>query len=209
MHPAPLRPIRVAAFSLLAVLAATPAFAHHVMGGRTPASFSEGLLSGLGHPIIGADHLAFLIAVGIIVGAAGLSLVWPAVYVITMAVGVAAHVSGMSIPASEIIIGFSVLLAGALLIFGRPLPIFAWALLFGVAGLFHGYAFGESIYGAERTPIAAYLVGLVIIQTALIIGIALLARRLNARTGEFGARVAGVAIVALGLAALLGLIPGA
>jgi urease accessory protein len=209
MHPAPLRPIRAAPFSLLAVLAATPAFAHHVMGGRTPASFFEGLLSGLAHPIIGADHLAFLIAVGIIVGAAGLSLVLPAVYVITMAVGVAAHVSGMSIPASEIIIGFSVMLAGALLIFGRPLPMFAWALLFGVAGLFHGYAFGESIYGAERTPIAAYLIGLVIIQTALIVGIALLARRLNARTGEFGARVAGVAIVALGLAALLGLIPGA
>src|SRR5438552_688041 len=60
MHPALLRPIRAAAVSLLAVLAATPAFAHHVMGGRTPATFMEGLLSGLAHPLIGPDHLAFL-----------------------------------------------------------------------------------------------------------------------------------------------------
>ena len=35
-----------------------PAFAHHLMGGRTPATFGEGILSGLDHPIIGLDHFA-------------------------------------------------------------------------------------------------------------------------------------------------------
>jgi urease accessory protein len=209
MHPALLRPIRAAVFSLLAVLAATPAFAHHVMGGRTPATFMEGLLSGLAHPVIGPDHLAFLIAVGIIVGAAGLRLALPALYVITMAIGVATHVSGLSIPASEFIVGLSVLVAGGLIVLGRPLPLLAWAGLFAVAGFFHGYAFGESIFGAERTPIAAYLIGLVIVQTALVIAAAIIARAAGARTDAYGARIAGVAIVALGLATFMGLIPGA
>ncbi len=37
--------------------------AHHPMGGQTPETFSQGLLSGFGHPIIGIDHLAFLIVI--------------------------------------------------------------------------------------------------------------------------------------------------
>ncbi len=53
-------------------------YAHHVMGGRMPATFAEGLLSGLGHPVIGIDHLAFIVAVGLAVGVAGLSLAMPA-----------------------------------------------------------------------------------------------------------------------------------
>jgi urease accessory protein len=190
--------------AVLSVVAVSPAWAHHVMGGRTPATFFEGLLSGLGHPIIGPEHLAFLIAVGIIVGAAGLSLALPALYVIAMAIGVELHVSGMNMPGTELVVGLSVLLAGGLIVLGRTLPAFAWALLFGVAGLFHGYAFGESIAGAERTQIGAYLLGLVIIQVALTVGIALLSRHLHARTDTFGTRAAGAAIVALGIAALAG-----
>ena len=44
--------------------AAEPALAHHVMGGRMPATFGQGFLSGLGHPVIGLDHLAAVVAVG-------------------------------------------------------------------------------------------------------------------------------------------------
>jgi urease accessory protein len=201
MRPHKLLPVTAAVFS---VFAAAPASAHHVMGGRTPATFFEGLLSGLGHPIIGPEHLAFLIAVGLIVGAAGLSLALPGLYVIAMAIGVAVHVSGINIPASELVIALSVLLAGGLILLRRPLPGFAWALLFTAAGLFHGYAFGESIAGAERTPLGAYLLGLVLIQTVLILGIAVLVRRLDVHIGNRETRIAGLAIVALGVAALVG-----
>ncbi len=48
----------------LSVVAAGPALAHHPMGGVTPATFADGLLSGLGHPVIGLDHFAAVIAVG-------------------------------------------------------------------------------------------------------------------------------------------------
>src|SRR5215218_6836998 len=89
---------------LLAVLAmaAEPAFAHHVMGGSTPSTFGQGLLSGLGHPIIGIDHLAFLVAVGVVVGLARLNLVLPLVFVGASAVGVLLHVKGVTIPAVEL-----------------------------------------------------------------------------------------------------------
>jgi urease accessory protein len=55
------------------VATASTASAHHLMGGKTPSTFTDGILSGVGHPIIGPDHLAFLVALGIAVGVARLS----------------------------------------------------------------------------------------------------------------------------------------
>ena len=42
------------------------AIAHHPMGGNTPSTLWEGLLSGVGHPIIGFDHLAFIVAMAFV-----------------------------------------------------------------------------------------------------------------------------------------------
>ena len=53
----------VIGFSLLVV--ASPASAHHAMGGKMPSTFFEGFLSGLAHPVIGVDHLAFIVSVGL------------------------------------------------------------------------------------------------------------------------------------------------
>ena len=56
-------------FALAAAMILTTtsaALAHHPLGGMTPTSFTEGFLSGIGHPVIGFDHLAFVIAVGLI-----------------------------------------------------------------------------------------------------------------------------------------------
>ncbi|MGD1951584.1 MAG: HupE/UreJ family protein [Leptolyngbyaceae cyanobacterium] len=51
-----------------------PALAHHPMGGKTPSSFIEGFLSGVGHPVIGLDHLIFVIASGLLAAAMGRTL---------------------------------------------------------------------------------------------------------------------------------------
>ena len=164
----------------------TSAFAHHVMGGKTPATFAEGLLSGIGHPVIGPDHLAFLLAIGIVAGVGGLNLALPALFVIASAIGVMLHVNGINFPG------------------------WRWAALFAVAGLFHGYAFGESIYGAERSPLHAYLLGLILIQSALAIGTALFVRWRSVGVSEMASRLAGAAIIGVGLTALIGqLVPGA
>mgnify|MGYP006450570869 CR=1 FL=1 len=47
------------------------ALGHHPMGGETPKTFTQGLLSGLGHPVIELDHLLFVIAFALLVGLAG------------------------------------------------------------------------------------------------------------------------------------------
>ena len=192
------------------LLALAPASAHHAMGGGLPSTFGEGLLSGLGHPVIGPDHLAFLIAIGVAVGVGGLSLALPIVFVAASAIGVALHVSGMALPGAELIVAASVIAAGILIAHGRAVPLTAWAALFGVAGLAHGYAYGESIFGAEPTPLFAYLLGLVAIQSALTIGIALIARRLGNDVSALAPRLAGAAIAGVGTMALMGqIVPGA
>jgi urease accessory protein len=193
--------IGLVAIFAAAMLTADPAFAHHVMGGRTPATFGEGLLSGLGHPVIGIDHLAFLAAVGVAVGVAGLNLLMPALFVAASAVGVALHVQGITIPGAEVMVAASVILAGILVARGAVSSVTLWGTLFAAAGLVHGYAFGESIFGAESTPLAAYLIGLVVIQSALAIGIAAFARRFTA--DKIGPRLAGAAIAGVGVAVLV------
>jgi urease accessory protein len=186
------------------LLAAAPASAHHVMGGRTPSTFMEGLVSGLAHPVIGPDHLAFLLAVGVVVGVGGLNLALPVVFVAAMAIGVMVHVNGVGLPDAEIIVALSVLLAGVLIAYGRALPVAIWGTLFAVAGLFHGYAFGESIFGAEAAPLGAYLLGLVAIQSAVIVGIAMVARRMGSGISAWAPRLAGALVVAVGAIALAG-----
>src|SRR4051812_12612776 len=199
--------LHAATFALAMLMIAPPAQAHHVMGGRTPSTLMEGVLSGLAHPVIGIDHLAFIVAMGIAVGAAGLHLALPALFIAVSAIGVTLHVQGVTLPAAEAVVALSVLFAGAVLASGRAIGAAGWAALFAVAGLFHGYAFGESIYGAEASPLVAYLVGLVVVQAAVATGIAFL-------TGSSGAaalvpRLAGATIAGIGLAVLAGqIVPG-
>jgi urease accessory protein len=201
---------RTALLAAPSIFIAAPASAHHVMGGKLPSTWVEGLLSGLAHPLIGADHLGFLLAIAVVVGACGLNLALPGVFVAAMAAGVGMHVLGTSLPATELLVALSTLLAGCLIVRARPLPVTAWAALFAVAGFFHGYAFGESIYGAERAPLDAYLVGLVLIQTVLTIGVALLVRRRGTRLSELAPRLVGAAVLGIGFAALIGqLVPAA
>jgi len=195
------------ASSAVLVLAASllvtdPALAHHVMGGRTPSTLMEGLLSGLGHPIIGIDHVAFLVAIGVVVGVGGLNLLMPVIFVAASAVGVALHVQGIGVPGAEIVVAASVIIVGAAIARKSALAPIVWGSFFSAAGVFHGYTYGESIFGAERTPLVAYLVGLVIVQSALTIGIALVCRRAVAGTETLAPRLTGAVVVGVGLAAL-------
>lgn len=59
--------------ALFASLLALPVWAHHPMDGAVPTSAWEGLLSGLAHPVLGLDHLAFLIAAALLAAWSGVS----------------------------------------------------------------------------------------------------------------------------------------
>ncbi len=150
------------------------AMAHHPMGGRTPANFWEGLLSGMGHPIIGIDHLAFVVAVGLIAATIpnGISII--ASFIATAMLGTGIHLLSIDLPLTEIAIAFSVVVFGVMLAFKQKLNTLLLIIFAGIAGIFHGYAYGEAIIGAEMTPLLAYLVGF----TAIQLFIALLAMRL-------------------------------
>jgi urease accessory protein len=203
-------PCRAALSVIPFFLMTASASAHHVMGGKMPTTFAEGFLSGLGHPVIGPDHLAFLLAIGVAVGVGGLSLVLPLLFVVASAIGVTLHVNGVNLPGAEIVVAVSVLFAGFLIARGRALPVSLWAILFAAAGLFHGYAFGESIFGAERSPLHAYLLGLIIVQSVLTVGTALFVRRKASGVSAIAPRLAGAVIIGVGLATLIAqLIPGA
>jgi len=77
---------------------ASSAFAHHPMGGDVPATMLHGLLSGIGHPVIGLDHLAFVIAVGLIAAFQKNRVMTPAGFVLGTMVGTMLSVSALAMP---------------------------------------------------------------------------------------------------------------
>ena len=201
---APILPkTRLLALTFAGLAAATPALAHHPMGGMTPETFSQGLLSGLGHPVIGLDHLAALVGVGLVASRFVRGLTLPAFWVVAMAAGVGLHLMSADLPYAEALVALSVVAIGLAATIRTTLPYALIAVLFAAGGAVHGYALGESIIGAETTPLAAYLIGLVAVQTALTTGIAFAARSLA--KGSLAApalRFAGLAVAVTGVAAL-------
>jgi urease accessory protein len=191
--------------SIAASFAATgTAFAHHAMDGEVPSTLMQGLISGLAHPVIGVDHLAFIIAVGVAAALAGVRLWMPILFVVASALGVVVHLMEFDLPAAELVIAASAVLVGFLLAAKLEVQPLVWAAIFAVAGLFHGYAYGEAIVGAEPTPIGAYLVGLIAIQSAIAIGAMLLMRHRHALTAAaVEPRLAGAFAFGVGLVALM------
>lgn len=162
---------KLGVLAIVMIAAAQPAWAHHVMGGELPQTFLQGLLSGLGHPVIGIDHLAAIVGVGILAALAGRGAAVVLAFGVAVIAGVGLHLTKIDLPASELFVGLTTLLIGALVILRQSMSTALATLLFAIAGLVHGYALGESIVGAEAAPLTAYLVGLLVIQTAIGIGV--------------------------------------
>jgi len=180
----------------LALLAPTAAWAHTGVG---PA---DGVIHGLLHPILGADHLLAMIAVGVwatqLGGRAVVAL--PAAFVATMAIGAAAGAAGLAMPGVEAGILLSVLALGALTAAAKRLPIALAMAVVAIFALFHGHAHGTEM----PATIAgwAYGMGFVTATAALHaagIGLVLAARSARPVRGLQWDRVAGATIAAAGL----------
>lgn len=191
-------------------LLCSPALAHHPMGGKTPSTLTEGLLSGLGHPILGLDHLAALVAVGLVASryASG-ALLLPVLWIVGMGLGAFAHMNSIDLPAGEILVAGSLVLIGAIGVFKPSLPLPALGALFAAAGFAHGHALAESIIGAETAVVGAYLIGLVAIQAAVTVGTILLVRRLFSPEASLPmpVRAAAAAMACVGLVFLIAALP--
>lgn len=194
---------RSGALTLLFVVAATmPAFAHHPMGGQTPQTFMNGLLSGLGHPIIGLDHLAAVVGVGILAGLAARGIAPVFAFSAAVIAGVALHLRGIDLPAGELLVGLTTLVLGGLVIVRSKLSPMLAAALFAVAGVAHGYALGESIVGAEAMPLGAYLAGLFVVQSAIAAAVYLATVMLIRQPSRaLGVSLTGAVVAVVGVAA--------
>ena len=193
----------VAVTAGLLLAASTSVFAHHPMDGMTPQTFSQGLLSGFGHPIIGLDHFAFLVVAMLLTYAlkgASRFLV-PLAFIGATIGGTVIHLGAASIPMSEMLVALSVVVGGVLVLLRRYPGALALSAIFAASGVLHGYAYGESIIGAEATPLVAYLIGFATIQYVLIVGGVLGFERLAAYSEKarlVAARVSGMAALATG-----------
>lgn len=181
-------PIGVAALSLLA---AAPASAHHLMEAfqLTPSPLS-GLLSGLGHPLLGPDHLLFLLALGLV------GLQRPTRWVLgLLATGLSASLLGLALPGlpgAELLVALSLVVVG-LVQLGR-LP----AVLLLPAFALHGYVLSEAVLGWEPTSVGFYLLGLLISQGLLLAGSLTLVRRWAAGLSGANLRLAAGVLIGVG-----------
>lgn len=200
---------------LLILSAASPAFAHHALGGSTPSNLFEGFISGLAHPIIGIDHFAFVIAVGLLAATTRQGFLIVAAFISAALLGTGLHLASLDLPGAELLVSGSILVFGWLLVRKNSLSAWAIVALAAIAGIFHGYAYGEAIVGAGMTPLFAYLVGfsltqLVIAVSAWAVGRALIHQQSEAAALTPPLKTTGWVLVGIGLAffgsALIGLV---
>ena len=151
---------------------------HHFMDGDLPQTFAQGLLSGLGHPVIGLDHAAFIVAAGFLLALVRNGM-WGIVALIAGSLlGAVLHLMEFGLPAGEAGVALSVILVGVLLMARRRIALSWLTGGLAVAGVLHGYAYAESIVGAEAAPLGAYLIGFSLMQFGIATVVFLIHRRL-------------------------------
>jgi urease accessory protein len=173
-----------------------------------PTTFLEGLLSGLSHPAVGLDHLAFLLVLG--VGAALVPSAMPLIvtFISAASVGAVVHAVNFDFPLSEQLVALTVVVSGALIALGLGAKQFIWLPFAAIAGLLHGYAFGETILGADTSVIGAYVIGVIIVCSVIAVAVMQLASKvLNlSDPGSRPLRIGGALIASLGVVLLVQLI---
>lgn len=194
--------------ALLLAAGISSAHAHHVMDYAAPATALEGLLSGLGHPVIGVDHLLFILGAGVLAARLERGYLLPLVFVLASIAVAGMRYLGVDVGLDELWIAGSLVVLGAIMLAASVPSRGVIAGLFLVTGALHGYALAEAIVGAERTPLVAYLTGLTLTQSAIAFSAWWIATWLAAHRPQVplqrlvGAAVGAAGLVFAGLAAL-------
>lgn len=129
------------AVAVSAVLLPVAALAHEQRGA------AAGLLTGLLHPVSGADHVLAMIAVGLWGAQLGAPAIWqlPIAFPMMMAIGGFLGLVGMPLPAVETAIALSALLLGTMVLAEARPPLWLALLLVGFFAIFHGHAHGTEL----------------------------------------------------------------
>lgn len=182
--------------STLFLAAATPAFAH--VGQHLGFSAA----SGFAHPLMGIDHLAAMIAVGLWSAMAGGKRIWiwPAAFVVAMLIGGFISHVGIELPQVEPVIALSVVALGMLVATGVSAPIPVGAALIAAFAIFHGHAHGAE---APADGWAGYALGFAV-ATALLHAVGIGAGLgLQRAVGTLPVRALGAATAVLGVFILM------
>lgn len=176
-------PLLPAALLLMALLPVA-AMAHSGVGAEVGAGVGAGAMplhAGLMHPLLGADHLLTMVAVGVFAAMTGGRAVWayPASFVGAMLLGGFLGFQGMALPVIEPAILASVLVLGAAIALALRPPFGLACATIGLFGVAHGYAHGLEGPALGGLPYAAGFV----ISTA---GLHALGLGLGFLAGAFG-----------------------
>jgi urease accessory protein len=173
---------------------ATPALAH--------AGHEAGLVAGFLHPLMGVDHLAAMVAIGLWAASLGWRRGWlpPLGFLAGMAGGIALGLAGgigLGFGVVETAVAGSLIVLGAMLAMAQPFrPALAMPLVL-VAGLVHGLAHGGEIGGAAAATAFGMLAG-----SALLLGLGVALGVASARYAA-ALRFGGAATAAFGVVLLL------
>lgn len=187
-------------FAALLLAAAGPALAHEAGGA------AGGFVTGFLHPMLGLDHVAAMVAVGLWGAFLGAPAIWmlPVAFPLVMALGGALGVMGVPIPAVETGIAASAIVIGVAIALAFRPPIWIAALVVAFFAIFHGHAHGEEMPAAS-SPLA-YAAGFVT-GTGLLhlagIALGLLTR---SQTGTMAVRAMGGVIAVAGVGFLTGVL---
>lgn len=135
---------------------------------------SMGLLSGVMHPLTGADHVLAAVAAGIWAAVSGGSRARSviAAFLGMLCLGAVAGFAGASLELVEPVIALSVITMGALIALRVSLPRLVAPAVAGGFALFHGYAHAAGL--PVMTGSAWYLFGLLLATSFLLVsGVAL------------------------------------
>ena len=153
--------------SLMGLFASGLAFAHHPLNGMPMETFLHGVLSGIGHPLLGSDHLAFILLVGLVAFGLGVrgKFLAPSVFVSGSILGLIAGYSGIGGSFVEPGVMLSILLLGVCVAAGwaQQMSFSILLAVIGISGSLHGIAFSGALVGVEaanRAVLAGYLLGL-------------------------------------------------
>ena len=177
----------------IAALAATGGEAHEV------DTAGAGFVTGFLHPILGWDHVAAMVAVGLWGAFLGAPAIWvlPVAFPLVMAVGGALAVAGVPFPAVELGIAVSALVIGLMVALAQKPPLWTAALIVAFFALFHGHAHGAEMPTAANPT--AYAVGFVIGTGLLHLAGIALGLLVGSQAGRMAVRGVGGVIAAAGL----------
>jgi urease accessory protein len=184
---------RLVAFAIAALAMASPAMAH------TGEELAGGFAGGFMHPLLGPDHIAAMLAVGLwgaFLGAPAIFIL-PVVFPLVMAMGGVLGILGVPLPGIEIGIAVSAVVLGLMVALAAKPHLAIAAILVGAFAIFHGHAHGTELPAGANA--LAYALGFVI-ATGLLhlagIGFGLLTKYPN---GRLAVRAAGGAIAIAGV----------